>query len=145
MTNIAFMPKSTSQKQLGLPSARPPYTIRRKASLPTEDAKAHTPLETGSTHHRINNSGSIDASKAENSYNVNTADNRVDNRMYTTTHHNYPALEHNAQPKIHFMVPFSRNKGFVGKSQTLKWVDEKIKGGEFGHHRVALWGMGGIG
>lgn len=43
----------------------------------------------------------------------------------------------------HFMIPFSRNEQYIGGSQKLASIKDKLTGD--GHRRLALWGMGGVG
>ncbi|GKZ47865.1 hypothetical protein AbraIFM66951_011440 [Aspergillus brasiliensis] len=44
-----------------------------------------------------------------------------------------------------FMVPFTRNPGFVGREHTLSQVMERIMPLGKAHSRVALYGLGGVG
>jgi len=93
---------------------------------------------------------------SNNETNINTStDNRVNNSISTkyidiiygtklTNIYPTPAAGEPVR-KVHFMVPFSKNAGYIGNSRTLELVDEKIKAHDFSHHRVALCGMGGIG
>jgi hypothetical protein len=50
-------------------------------------------------------------------------------------------------PKAHFLVPFSRNKQFIGRSSVLDKLLAKINPDDFedGCQRVAITGLGGIG
>jgi hypothetical protein len=44
------------------------------------------------------------------------------------------------------MVPFSRNKQFIGATGNISRLMDKIDGGDFNsHQRLALWGLGGVG
>ena len=51
-------------------------------------------------------------------------------------------LERDKRPSAHFMVPFSKNKMFIGSSQIYKRLN---KAGTRRHLRLALYGLGGIG
>ncbi|KAF8534452.1 hypothetical protein BDD12DRAFT_895849 [Trichophaea hybrida] len=43
----------------------------------------------------------------------------------------------------YFMIPFSKNEQYIGRSQKLACIKDKLVGG--GNRRLALWGMGGVG
>ena len=146
-------------------SSRSPLRSNSSPSMANITAHPLPQLAIDSPQNRTVNYGVIDTHRNVNSNNDNTTDNRVDNRVDKSVHNNIDNINHNhgtgtqinhfyspgtrPQPsdprKVLFMVPFSKNKGFIGESQTREWLDEKIKRGDFGHHRVALWGMGGIG
>ena len=142
------------------------YTSEREAlqlaGQPAEDGEAsssaigaipdrlHEIFEADSINQRIDNQGVIHIRINRDCNNVTTKDNRIDNRVNQSTRtstkiiHNYP-LPGEPVRKVHFMVPFSKNTAYVGVSQTLEQVNEKIKQHDCSHHRVALCGMGGIG
>lgn len=47
-----------------------------------------------------------------------------------------------------YMIPHSRNDGFIGESQSYLWLEKKYHEAEFNtetHRRFALWGLGGLG
>ncbi|KAI5781692.1 hypothetical protein DFH27DRAFT_308330 [Peziza echinospora] len=111
----------------------------------------------------IDNGGLIDSFK-ENCNNTKITDNSIDNHVDQSVHestsyvdinhgtnitYNYvdPQLprQRNELHKAHFMVPFSRNRGYIGKSQTFEFLDERIQENDFSHYRMAIWGMGGAG
>ncbi|KAF8241213.1 hypothetical protein K440DRAFT_592033, partial [Wilcoxina mikolae CBS 423.85] len=51
--------------------------------------------------------------------------------------------KNNVATNTYFMIPFSRNEQYIGRSQKLACIKDKLVGG--GHRRLALWGMGGVG
>ncbi|KAF8245681.1 TPR-like protein [Wilcoxina mikolae CBS 423.85] len=53
--------------------------------------------------------------------------------------------ENTADLPVYFMVPFSKNEQFIGRSQKISRLRSKLEGLGSGHRRIALWGLGGVG
>ena len=52
----------------------------------------------------------------------------------------------NAEPVIHFIVPFSQDARFIGGDQNRKILSEKLEScSASGHRRLAIHGLGGVG
>jgi hypothetical protein len=49
------------------------------------------------------------------------------------------------QQHVPFMVPFSRNERYIGKSQRQSRLKEALTRDKGGHRRLGLYGLGGIG
>jgi hypothetical protein len=50
------------------------------------------------------------------------------------------------EPTVYFMVPFPRNRRFIGRTEKVGRIEEKLtKDKSVGHQRLAIWGLGGVG
>lgn len=43
------------------------------------------------------------------------------------------------------MVPFSRNKNFIGQGTSRSTLDDALGPPDGGHRRLGVWGLGGVG